>query len=398
MHDVVVVGAGIVGLATARALLEEGRASDIVVIEKEPTVAAHQTGHNSGVIHSGAYYRPGSKKAEMCLRGRQQLMEFCDAESIPYRICGKLIVATNRDELPRLAVIRERAVANGVQGLRDLDAAAIKQTEPLVEGIAGLEVPSAGIVDYKEVCRALAEDIRRRGGRIVTRSKLTGIRGRDRGLTLTTDSGELDTRLLVNCAGLHSDRIARMAGLEPAAQIIPFRGEYFWLRAGACAELHRLVYPVPDPALPFLGVHLTLTLHGRVEAGPNAVYAFAREGYHRSDLEAGDIAETLSFPGFWSMARQHWKTGLFENYRSFDRERFAADVSRLVPSVSAQDLAEPGAGVRAQAVGRDGRLIDDFVIQVGPRSVHVLNAPSPAATSSFAIGSEIARSIPALAG
>ncbi len=396
MHSVAVVGAGIVGLATANALLDDPRFADLVILEKEEQIAAHQTGHNSGVIHSGAYYRPGSKKAEMCLKGRKLLMEFCDAHSIPYRICGKLIVATAPEERARLAQIRERAQANGVEGLRALDGPGLKRLEPLVEGIAGLEVPTAGIVDYKEVCRALADRITKRGGRILTRAKLEGISQSEGGLTLATSTGEVGAHVLVNCAGLQSDRVARLAGLEPTAQIIPFRGEYFWLRSGACADLHRLVYPVPDPSLPFLGVHLTLTMHDRVEAGPNAVFALAREGYQRSDLEASDVAETLSFPGFWSMARQHWRTGLFENYRSLDRERFAADVSRLVPSVTAQDLAEPGAGVRAQAVGRDGRLIDDFVVDQGPRSVHVLNAPSPAATSSFAIGAEIARTVLAL--
>lgn len=398
MHDTVVVGAGIVGLATASALLDKDRGRDVTLIEKEPTIAAHQTGHNSGVIHSGAYYRPGSKKAEMCLRGRKLLMAFCDAESIPYRVCGKLIVATSASELPRLALIRSRALANGVEGLRDLDSAQLKQVEPLVQGIAGLEVPTAGIVDYTEVCRALAARVSARGGRVLTNTRLTGLRETSDSVTLETTAGELEARAIVNCAGLQSDRVARLAGLEPAAQIVPFRGEYFWLRPSACAGLRRLVYPVPDPSLPFLGVHLTLTMHGRIEAGPNAVFAFAREGYHRSDVDAGDVAETLSFPGFWSMARQHWMTGLFENYRSLDRERFAADVSRLVPSVTAQDLAEPGAGVRAQAVGRDGRLIDDFVIQSAPRSVHVLNAPSPAATSAFAIGAEIARLVPSGAG
>ncbi len=392
------VGAGIVGLATAIAIVDGNRARDVVVLEKEPRVAAHQTGHNSGVIHSGAYYRPGSKKAEMCLRGRRLLMEFCDARSIPYRVCGKLIVATSPSELPRLRLIRDRAVANGVEGVRELDATGVHTAEPLVAGVAGLEVPTAGIVDYKEVCLALAEAVVERGGQILTGSKLTDLHESGDGLILETSSGEVRSRVLVNCAGLQSDRVARMAGLEPATQIVPFRGEYFWLRPGACSDLRHLVYPVPDPALPFLGVHLTLTLHGRVEAGPNAVLAFAREGYKRSNVRVADVAAALSFPGFWSMARQHWKTGLFENYRSLDRERFAADVSRLVPSVGARDLAEPGAGVRAQAVRRDGQLVDDFVIQPGPRSIHVLNAPSPAATSSFAIGIEIARRIPAFSG
>ncbi len=396
MHKLAIVGAGVVGLATANALLNQGRADDLVVLEKESVVAAHQTGHNSGVIHSGAYYRPGSKKAEMCLRGRRLLLEFCDTESIPYKICGKLIVACTAAERSTLAMIRDRAIANGVPGVRELDASGVRQMEPMVRGVAGLEVPTAGIVDYREVSRVLAERIRKRGATIMTKTRLTGIRECKDGLMLETDAGELRVGSLVNCAGLQSDRVARLAGLRPMAQIVPFRGEYYWLKPGVCADLRRLVYPVPDPDLPFLGVHLTLTLRGRVEVGPNAVFALAREGYHRSDVEGTDLAETFSFPGFWRMARQHWRTGIFENYRSLDRERFAADVSRLVPSVRADDLGEPGAGVRAQAVGSDGRLIDDFVIQTAARSIHVLNAPSPAATSSFAIGEEIARLAPSL--
>jgi len=394
VHQVAIAGAGIVGLATAYALVRDHPGLDVVLLEKEDAVARHQTGHNSGVIHSGAYYRPGSKKAEMCLRGRKLLMEFCDSHSIPYRICGKLIVATAPSELGALAKILERARANSVAGIQELTGAEIHRLEPLVNGIAGLEVPTAGIVDYKEVCRVLAEEIERRGGRILTKTRLDGIAGTGHELVLRSGGQDIPTRFLVNCAGLQSDRVALMAGVSPATRIIPFRGEYFWLRPGACSGLGRLIYPVPDPNLPFLGVHLTLTLHGRVEAGPNAVFAFAREAYARSQFELGDVWDALAFRGFWSMARQHWKTGLFENYRSLDRERFAADVARLVPSISARELAEPGAGVRAQAVGPDGRLIDDFVIQPGPNSIHVLNAPSPAATSSLAIGETIAAMVP----
>jgi (S)-2-hydroxyglutarate dehydrogenase len=394
MHDVVIVGGGIVGLATAHALLLDRPGLDVLLLDKEDRVMQHQSGHNSGVIHSGVYYRPGSKKAAACFQGRRQLIDFCEAHGIAYRICGKLIVATSEAELPRLRTIGERAVQNGVSDTRWLDAAEIRAREPAVAGIAAIEVPSAGIVDYKEVGRVLAESVASRGGRIQTRSPVREVHPSGGSVRLETTQGEVETRFLVNCAGLQSDRLARQAGLLPSVQIVPFRGEYFWLRPERAPPLQRLIYPVPDPSLPFLGVHLTLSLSGRVEAGPNAVLALSREGYRRTTVRVGDLAETLAFPGFWAMARQHWRTGLYENFRSLDRRQFARDLSRLVPSLGPDALGTPGSGVRAQAVARDGRLVDDFVIERGPASIHVLNAPSPAATSSFAIGSEIVSQIP----
>lgn len=398
MHDVMIAGAGIVGLATAHALLVQRPGSDVVVIEKESAIMRHQSGHNSGVIHSGAYYRPGSKKAEMCRKGRAELMTFCETNGIPFRLCGKLIVATAGAEVPRLRAIAERAGQNGVEGIRWLDGAQIREREPNVAGIAALEVPTAGIVDYKEVGRVLAERVVRLGGRILTRTAVVSAAPGHDSLAIRTTSGDFEGRFLVNCAGLQSDRVARACGFDPSVRIVPFRGEYFWLRPERAPHLERLIYPVPDPALPFLGVHLTLTLDGRVEAGPNAVLAFSREGYHRDTIEVRDVAETLAFRGFWAMAREHWRTGVYENFRSVDRHQFARDLARLVPSIDVAALGAPGAGVRAQAVARDGKLVDDFVFERSPTSVHVLNAPSPAATSSFAIGAEIARGVPGFAG
>jgi (S)-2-hydroxyglutarate dehydrogenase len=397
VRDVVVAGGGIVGLATAHAVLLARPGADVAVLEKEDRIMQHQSGHNSGVIHSGAYYRPGSKKATLCLSGRRQLMEFCDAHGISYRLCGKLIVATAESEIPRLRAIGERAAQNGVPGTHWLDAAQIRALEPSVSGIAAIEVPSAGIVDYKEVGRVLAEEIAHRGGQVLTRSDVESVSSDREGARLVTSQGDVRARFLVNCAGLQSDRLARSSGLIPSVRIIPFRGEYFWLRPDRAPHLQRLIYPVPDPTLPFLGVHLTLTLDGHVEAGPNAVLAFSREGYRRQVVRLGDLSDTLTFPGFWAMARQHWRTGLYENFRSLDRNQFARDLARLVPTIGPEDLGEPGSGVRAQAVGRDGRLVDDFVIERTPSSAHVLNAPSPAATSSFAIGQDIALGIPGIA-
>jgi (S)-2-hydroxyglutarate dehydrogenase len=394
VHAVVIVGGGIVGLATAHALLRERPRTELVVLEKEPQVAHHQSGHNSGVIHSGAYYRPGSQKARFCLEGRTKLIAFCDDHGIEHRTCGKLIVATRREELPRLHVLRDRARENGVEGASEIDAAGIRALEPDVAGVAALQVPTAGIVEYPEVARTLAERITSMGGQVLTGAPLQSVRAAEGGLVLTTPQFEIRSRHLVNCAGLQSDRVARMVGVDPGVQIVPFRGEYFWLRPGAAASLSHLVYPVPDPALPFLGVHLTLTLRGRIEAGPNAVLAYAREGYTARDFVGGDVSDMMTFPGFWRMAARHWGAGVAENFRSLDRARFAADLARLVPSIQPTDLAGRGAGVRAQAVDRAGRLLDDFVIRPGPSSTHVLNAPSPAATGSFAIGEEIERQVP----
>jgi (S)-2-hydroxyglutarate dehydrogenase len=392
--DVAIVGAGIVGLATAYKLVTRSPSTRVVVIEKESAVAKHQTGHNSGVIHSGAYYRPGSAKARLCARGRSLLIDYCDATGISHRLTGKLIVATSSGELPALDKIRERALENGVPGVTVLTGDEIRNLEPEVRGVGGLSVPSAEIVDYKEVARSIATRVAAAGGSILLSAGVQSI-GRENGeLLLRTSGGDVRTRFLVNCAGLYADRVARLAGVAPRVQIIPFRGEYFWIRPERHLQLEHLIYPVPDPDLPFLGVHLTLTMGGQIEAGPNAVLAWAREGYVRSHIQLGEMTEMATYPGFWAMSRKFWRVGLYEQFRSLSRSQYSHDLRRLVPSLAPEDLQPGGAGVRAQAVDRNGKLVDDFIFESAPGSLHVLNAPSPAATSSLAIAEEIVASIP----
>jgi L-2-hydroxyglutarate oxidase len=391
--DLAIVGGGIVGLATAYTLLAGSPTLRIVVLEKEEGVGRHQTGHNSGVIHSGVYYRPCSAKARLCGRGRKLLIDYCDAKNIPHRKTGKLIVATRSEEIPALRAIQERAIANGVPGVVALSSIEIRAVEPEVRGLSALSVPTAEIVDYGEVVRSLAHDVGDRGGALSLNSALRGVEHQGDRLILRTDGGDVRTRFLVNCAGLQADRVARLAGVDPGVQIIPFRGEFYWIRPERQLQLEHLLYPVPDPALPFLGVHLTLTIHGGIEAGPNAVLAWAREGYLRTTIRWSDMAEMATFPGFWPMARRFWRVGLYEQYRSMSRRQYASDLGQMVPSITAGDLRRGGAGVRAQAVDRAGHLLDDFVIQTGPRSLHVLNAPSPAATSSLAIAEEIVATV-----
>ena len=383
----VVVGGGIVGLATAAAIAERGVPP--VVLEAEDQVAQHQTGHNSGVIHSGLYYKPGSLKARMCRAGLSAMYRFCSEETIPHRRCGKLVVAVSEDELPRLATLEARGRANGVELVR-LRSEEIKEREPEVAGIAGLWIPETGIVDYSRVSAALARRLERLGGEVRLGHRVIGCK-RDRTSTVVqTTRGDIRAAILVNCAGLQSDRVARMAGLEPSVRIVPFRGEYYTLRPESAHFVCGLVYPVPDPALPFLGVHFTRGIDGVVEAGPNAVLALKREGYRKSDLSLKDFAELVAFPGFWRMARAQWRNGVDEMRRSLSKSRFLASLQRLIPRLQAHDITEGGSGVRAQAVGLDGKLIDDFHIQSAPGMIHVLNAPSPAATSSLVIGREIA--------
>jgi L-2-hydroxyglutarate oxidase len=393
--DLVIVGGGIVGLATAYTVLSRSPNARIALIEKEAGVALHQTGHNSGVIHSGAYYRPGSAKARLCLRGRELLINYLDAHGIPHRRTGKLIVATRPSELPALNTIRERAAANGVPGVAPLTSEEIRGLEPEIRGVAGLTVPTAEIVDYGAVARSLAREITDRGAALHLSTSIQAIERKGDLVVIRTDGEEVRTRFLVNCAGLYSDRVARLAGVRPKVQIIPFRGEYFWIRPERHLDLSRLIYPVPDPALPFLGVHLTLTIGGRIEAGPNAVLAWAREGYTRSTVRWDEMAELATYPGFWAMTRKFWKVGLYEQYRSLSRDQYSRDLGLLAPSLTADDLQPGGAGVRAQAVDRRGTLMDDFVFESVPGSLHVLNAPSPAATSSLAIAEDILRSVPA---
>lgn len=391
--DVAVIGGGIVGMATAMTLTRGGT-TRVTVLEAEDRLAAHQTGHNSGVIHSGIYYKPGSAKARNCTEGRELLYRFCAENDIPHERCGKLIVATSAAELPALDEIARRGRANGLAGLRRLRAEELREYEPHVRGVAGVHVPDTGIVDFTAVTLAYARAVREAGGVVRTGARLLAVRRDGNGLALETTAGEFRARHLVNCAGLQSDRVARLCGIDPGVQIVPFRGEYYELAPGRTHLVRNLIYPVPDPRLPFLGVHFTRMIHGGVEAGPNAVLAFRREGYRMWQASGRDLAELAGSRGFWRMARRFWRTGVEEFYRSLSRRAFWLALRRLVPEVGFHDLVRAGAGVRAQAVTPDGRLVDDFHIRGTDRMIHVLNAPSPAATASISIG----RSIAATAG
>jgi L-2-hydroxyglutarate oxidase LhgO len=361
-----------------------------VVLEKEARLATHQTGHNSGVIHSGIYYKPGSFKARLCVEGARLMVALCERHSLAMERCGKVIVATAPGELPRLQALYERGVANGVPGLALVGPERVRELEPHAAALRAIHSPATGIVDYGEVAAVLAKELTEHGVAIETGAPVTGIRRAGGELVLTTPGREVLARRLVNCAGLYSDRVARLAGAEPDVQIVPFRGEYYLLREDRRHLVKGLIYPVPDPAFPFLGVHFTRTVHGEVEAGPNAVLAFAREGYRAGRVSWPELAETLRYPGFRAMARRYWRTGAFEMYRSLSTAAFVRALQRLVPEVRPQDVARGGAGVRAQAVARDGALVDDFRIVGGPDQIHVLNAPSPAATASLAIGRHVA--------
>ncbi len=389
-YDVAIIGGGIVGLATAMALTASRRLT-LAVLEAEGRVAAHQTGHNSGVIHSGLYYKPGSLKARNCVEGRELLYRFCQEHGIPHERCGKVVVATRERELPILAELERRGRANGLQGLRRLTPEEIREHEPHATGLAGLLVRETGIVDFARVAEAFAEEVTRAGGEIRTGARFLGLRRERGGLVLHTTQGELRCRLLVNCGGLQSDRIARICGVDPGLRIIPFRGEYYELAVERRSLVRNLIYPVPDPRFPFLGVHFTRRIDGSVEAGPNAVLAFKREGYTRWSLSPRDLWEIITYPGFWRMARRYWRTGIGEFYRSFSRRAFVRALQRLIPELSPGDVRPAGAGVRAQAVERSGQLTDDFRILEAERMIHVLNAPSPAATASISIGRTIAR-------
>jgi len=397
-RPVVIVGAGIVGLATAYTLLRERPGTPVVVLDKEPRVGAHQTGHNSGVIHSGVYYRPGSLKARLCLRGRALLIDYLRAHDLPFRICGKVIVATRPSELPALGELERRARTNGVPGLRSLSKEELRALEPEVAGRAALHVPGTGIVDFGAVARSLAAEVVSLGGEVRTS------RGVDRWepggdtVRLACREETLEAAFVVNAGGLQADRLARLAGVDPRCLIVPFRGEHYTLSPRGGGLVRGLVYPVPDPEMPFLGVHLTPRVDGSVEAGPNAVLALAREGYRRTDLDWGDLAGAALYPGFLKMGWRNWPTSIREELRSLSPGMFLGDLRRLVPRLEPTDLAGWGAGVRAQAVGPQGDLIDDFLLVDGPRSLHVLNAPSPAATSSLAIAEHLLGRIPGVAG
>ncbi len=387
---VVVVGGGIVGVATALALTGRAR---VQLLEAEGSLAAHQTGHNSGVIHSGLYYHPGSLKARLCTSGRELLYQFCAEHGVPFQRCGKVVVATRPEQLPRLATLEERGRANGLVGLRRLRPEEIREVEPHAAGVAGLYVAETGIVDYGAVTEAMAAHLRRRGGAIATGAKALAIKKRSGEMVIETTAGEYRADFLVCCAGLQSDRLARLAGLDPGVRIVPFRGEYYEVVPARRYLVRHLIYPVPDPAFPFLGVHFTRRLDGRVEAGPNAVLALRREGYRRTSFSLRDTWATLAYPGFWRLAGRYARTGTAEMWRSWSKGAFVAALQELLPEIQRDDLTGYGAGVRAQALGRDGKLLDDFHLVEGEQQLHVLNAPSPAATASLAIGRSIAERV-----
>jgi len=398
-YDVVVVGGGIVGLATARALVQQRPGLNVVLLEKEQRLAVHQTGRNSGVVHSGIYYAPGSLKARYAKEGLEFLQRYCPERGIAYEQCGKVIVATDAGQVTGLDAVERRAADNGIPVER-LNQAALAGREPHAAGVAALLVRSTGIVDYVGVCAAYRADAEAGGAEVVTGAEVLDVDDDGTNVTVTTSGGEERTaRMLVNCAGLHSDRVARLAGLTPRARILPFRGEYYELSEGRRDLVRHLIYPVPDPSFPFLGVHLTRDVHGGVHAGPNAVLALAREGYTLGSFSRRDVAEIARYSGFWRLARRHWRTGAGEYRRSLLRSAFVAGLQQLVPEVQAEDLVPALAGVRAQAVLPDGSLVDDFLIDETPRGLHVLNAPSPAATASMPIGNELAaRALAKLAG
>jgi L-2-hydroxyglutarate oxidase LhgO len=388
--DLAIIGGGIVGLGTALGLTEAYPRLRVTVLDKEPQLGTHQTGHNSGVIHSGIYYKPGSLKARLCVDGARRMKQFCDTHGIKWEGCGKVIVATDERELPRLQNIFERGQANGLAGLKMLSAEEVRAYEPNCRAVRAIHVPETGIVDYSQVIAKMAELLGQRGARIMTSAGVGAIRRQGGGLVLETAQGAVEARHLVNCAGLHSDRVAALMGVAPEVRIIPFRGEYYMLRPERRSIVRGLIYPVPDPEFPFLGVHFTRTIHGDVEAGPNAVLAFAREGYRLSTVRPADLLGTLGYAGFWHMARKYWRVGAFEMYRSASKAAFVRSLQKLVPDIAAADLERGGAGVRAQAVAPDGSLVDDFRISVTAGAVHVVNAPSPGATASLAIGRHVA--------
>jgi L-2-hydroxyglutarate oxidase len=388
--DVAVIGGGIVGLATARALLRAAPGLSLVVLEAEARLAAHQTGHNSGVIHSGLYYKPGSLKAQTCTEGREELYRFCAEHAVPHERCGKVVVATRAEELPALRELERRGRANGLTGLRVLGPEGVAEHEPHVRGVAGLFVVETGIVDYSRVSAALAEVVRSAGGEVRLGARLIGHHRRPDGQVLRTAAGEVYCRNLITCAGLQSDRVARLCGCKPGLQIIPFRGEYYELVPERRHLVRNLVYPVPDARFPFLGVHFTRMIEGGIEAGPNAVLALRREGYQASDVSARDLFQMAGYSGFWRMACRYGLTGMGELWRSLSKYAFWKALRRLLPELRMSDLRPAGSGVRAQAVAPDGSLLDDFRIVTAERAIHVLNAPSPAATASLSIGRAIA--------
>lgn len=395
--DLAIVGGGIVGLATGLAVAQQSPELRIVVIEKEQGVARHQTGHNSGVVHSGIYYRPGTLRARLCVEGVKLLRAFCEEHGLPYDRCGKIVVATREDELPRLHTLFERGNENGVPGLELIGPDRIHDIERHAAGIEAIWSPNTAIVDYGQIAHKYAELLRQGGTHFEFGAKVVGIKEQGEVLRIATSNGEVRSRYMINCAGLYADELARMAGHRPEVQIVPFRGEYYKLRPERRELVRGTIYPVPDPHFPFLGVHLTSTVHGDVEAGPNAVFAFAREGYGWGRINPRELAQAIRYPGVWQLARKHWRIALYEYYRSLSKKAFVESLQRLVPSLREEDVIKGGTGVRAQALNPDGSLVDEFVIISSERALHVLNAPSPAATASLAIGRHLASEFRALA-
>ena len=383
--DVIIVGGGIIGLATAYQLIERFPEKQVTVLEKESSVGVHQSGRNSGVLHSGIYYKPGSLKARNCRDGKVAMEAFCQQHGVDYEVCGKVIVAAEKWELPILQGILQRGRQNGVRSTI-IDADRLAELEPHAAGIQAIHVPDTGICDFPAVCRKLAEILQSRQGQLVTGATVRSIQQGRGEVVAVTSRGDFQGRYLVNCAGLHSDRVARMAGENPNALVVPFRGEYYELKPDARYLCRNLIYPVPDPRLPFLGVHFTRTTDGRIECGPNAVLAFAREGYRKRDINIRDLVETLTYKGFLRLASTHWRMGLGEMRRSFSKAAFTRSLRRLVPEIRPEYLVSARAGVRAQAIAPDGSMVDDFVVLTSERIVNVCNAPSPAATSSLNIG------------
>ncbi len=388
--DFTIIGAGIVGLSTAYQLLRKNPLLKILILEKENEVAKHQTGHNSGVIHSGIYYKPGSLKAQNCINGYKSLIEFCDTYEIPYELCGKIIVATNKNEIPELNKLYQRGLENGLNKIKLLNQEQTKAIEPNVNAVQSIQVPYTGIISYIEVCKKLQQIISELGCEVRFNEKVNKIEEKGHLVYIHTDSGYFETKQYINCAGLYSDKVAQLTSPQLDTRIIPFRGEYYLIRPEKQGLVKHLIYPVPDPNFPFLGVHFTRMINGHIEAGPNAVFAFQREGYEMSDVNAKEMFESLSWPGFQLVMKKYWKTGMGEFYRSFSKAAFAHALQKLIPAINEDDLMPAGSGVRAQACDRMGGLLDDFKIVEQNRGIHLLNAPSPAATSGLSIGNTIA--------
>jgi L-2-hydroxyglutarate oxidase len=390
---ITVIGGGIIGLATAFRLGQKLPGASLTVLEKEAAVGQHQSGHNSGVLHCGLYYKPGSMKAKLAVTGIRQMIAFCQEHGIPHEVCGKLVVAATPDEIPRLNDLFERGQQNGLTGLRKLDVSEMREIEPHVGGVAAIHVPEEGIADYPAVCKTLAQCIAATGGKVITQAAVTRLRRSGAQWIAQTASGDFESDYIVNCAGLQCDRVCSLSGDKPELKIIPFRGEYYTLKPERQYLVRNLIYPVPDPRFPFLGVHFTRLIHGGLEAGPNAVLAFAREGYKKTDFSARDFIGTLTYPGFWRFFQKYPRVCLSELRRSFSKELFCRSLNALVPDVRPEDLAPGGAGVRAQAIAPSGETLQDFRFVKSDRALHVLNAPSPGATASLAIGQEIANQV-----